>query len=197
MANIRIDPKEFVKLKKFLTDVERRQIPFAQKNAMNDVMFSARRTIVDTTWPQSVTVRNKRFMGAAMRIEKATKRKLDVLMYDRFLRGFLGWQIQGGNRTPARGAGIAVPTTFTESKRSKTTGKMGKAWQPRNPKFTYNREKQIVTDPKRGRMYTVKGQVTIKPAFPFYVTVANVIDKRFPKLFEKAFNHAVNTAIRR
>ena len=54
-------------VQKRLTAIERQQIPFAVKNAINDTIKDVRAQIVGVTAPRAFTLRNRRFIGAASR----------------------------------------------------------------------------------------------------------------------------------
>ena len=60
------------------------QIPYALSLALNDSAFEARKTLIGTTWPSAVKVRNKGFIRAALRVETATKQNLSVERYAAF-----------------------------------------------------------------------------------------------------------------
>lgn len=84
------------------------QVPFALSGALNDAAKGARQILITHTWPGHVTVRNKNFIGAALRTEFANKRSLKVAIYDSLQRGSLALHAKGGTKQ-ARGR-LAVPT---------------------------------------------------------------------------------------
>ncbi len=73
------------------------QLPFATAGALTSTAFIVRNTIVEETFPRSFDVKNKRFAGAAFRVDKANKRKLEARVFDRLNKDFLallfaGWK---------------------------------------------------------------------------------------------------------
>ncbi|ANK81385.1 MAG: hypothetical protein TEF_11685 [Rhizobiales bacterium NRL2] len=84
--------------------------------------------MVNKSWPRAVVVRNKRFLGVAMRVDKANKSTLTAVIYDRLKSRAISDQATGGTRK-ARGRNLAIPSTFVEGKR----GRRGvpKALRPR------------------------------------------------------------------
>ena len=49
-----------------LNDIEKRQIPFATRGAINDTLFDIRKQIVGVTAPRAFTFRNRRVCGRAV-----------------------------------------------------------------------------------------------------------------------------------
>ena len=85
------------------------QVPFALAGAMNDAVKNARTVLVTRTWPGHVTVRNKSFIGAALRTEFANKKQLKVAVFDNLSRGHLDLHAKGGTKQ-AKGR-LAIPTS--------------------------------------------------------------------------------------
>ena len=85
------------------------QLPFAMAGALTATAFIVRNTIVKDTFPRSFDVKNKRFAGAAFRVDKANKRKLEARVFDRLDKEYLAMQESGGTKRP-RGNNIAIPT---------------------------------------------------------------------------------------
>ncbi len=69
-----------------LTDIERRQIPFAAAGAINDTLFDIRKQIAGVTGPRAFDIRNRRFLNAALRVKKATKHNLTGEVFDQLGR---------------------------------------------------------------------------------------------------------------
>ncbi len=97
------------------------QLPFALANAMSRAAFVLRDVMTDDVWPSHVTTRNKRFLSAALRVEKATKRKLSVALYDSIGRGHLALHARGGiKRSKKR---LAIPPTGAVRRTAKGVSK--------------------------------------------------------------------------
>ena len=124
--NIRDDIKRATRR---LTDIEKRQIPFATAGAINDTLFDVRKQIVGVTGPRSFDLRNRRFLGVAMRMEFASKRTLKGAVFDRLGRASLALHARGGTKRP-RGQHIAIPSRELEGKRT-IGGAIRKALRPR------------------------------------------------------------------
>ena len=93
------------------------QIPFALAQSMNDASKAARREIIDTTWADHVQVRNKRFMGVALRQKFANKRNLRVEIFDNLGRASLALHEEGGSKTSKQG-NLAIPSSRIGGKRT-------------------------------------------------------------------------------
>ena len=106
------------KLTSYLNSVQRKQIPFATKNALNDVAFDAR-SYLKTALPKRLD-RPTKPMISSVRVKKSSKKNLTAVV------GFVGlgfmkspWQetpaeimrrhIRGGTRLP-KGAHLKIPS---------------------------------------------------------------------------------------
>ncbi len=97
------------------------QMPFALANAMSRSTLVLRDVMTDDVWPKHVKTRNKRFLSAALRVEKATKRKLSVALYDSLGRGHLALHARGGiKRSKKR---LAIPPTGAVRRTAKGVSK--------------------------------------------------------------------------
>lgn len=107
------------------------QVPFALAGAMNDAVEFARAELIERTWPESVTVRNRTFLKAALttRGNRATKRNLRVAIDDRLGRASLPLHAEGGEKRP-RGQAIAVPLPAVAGRRGASGVPQG--LRPRN-----------------------------------------------------------------
>ena len=179
------------------------QIPFATAMAMNSTAFDVRKQIVDDTYPNSFTVRNKRFASAMFRVEKATKRKLVARVYDRLGRDYMVNQAEGGVKRP-RGNHIAIPGRAIKRTAS---GKIPKGRQPRNVLNSrgYRTKLQSGQDviaeqtgmgaAKRQRvLYLLENVAHIPKRFPFYEDAARKTRRVFDGHFGRAFRRAVASA---
>lgn len=181
----------------------KRQIPFATSQALNDTAFAVRKEIVERTYPDSFTVRNRRFASAMFRVGKASKRNLVATVSDVLGRDYMVDQAKGGIKRP-RGRNIAIPSR--EIKRT-GTGKVPKAKQPRNlldgkGYRTTLRSGQPVIAEKTGRgsakrqrvLYLLEPTARIPKRFPFYERGRKVAKDTFPRAFDRRFAQARRTA---
>ena len=65
---------DFSKLTKFLTAIQKKQLPYVTKNVLNDVAFSARETVMDQS--KVKLDRPKPLFFKSVRVAKATKQDL-------------------------------------------------------------------------------------------------------------------------
>ena len=182
---------------KTLSKFEKKQLPFATAQAMNDTIADVRKQIVDTTWPRSVEVRNRRFAGVAFRRKFAKKTKLRASLFDSLGREAFNRQADGGIRI-AHGNFLAVP-----SENIKRTGKGVRANQrPRALKRSFV---ATMKSGKRGifqrtgkrkirLMYSLTRTANVPKSFPFERDAERIARRKFGKHFVKRFNHAVRTA---
>ena len=199
MFSVKSNVKQF---SRGLSSIQRRQIPFATARALNDTIFGVRKRIVGRTWPRAVTVRNRRFMSTALRVEKATKRKQQVALFDRFGRDFLPLQAEGGIKRP-RGAHIAVP--IQRNVRRTASGKVRKSQLPRvvlrKPKVFTGRIRSahpaIAERTRKGGLkllYTLIRSAPIAKRFMFYEDAAASSARQFPRHLARRFTQALRTA---
>ena len=128
------------------------QLPFALANAINASAEIGRRTLIEDTWPGHVEARDSNFLKAALTTkgERATKRRLRVVVYDRLGRAHLRAHEVGGTKTP-RGSALAVPVEALAAKR---TGKgMPQRLKPRALPNSF------VTDGRRANAHLKQGAV--------------------------------------
>jgi len=182
------------------------QIPFATANALTTTAFDVRKKIVEDTYPDSFTVRNKRFASQMFRVDKATKRNLTARVYDRLGRDYMVNQAEGGIKRP-RGNHIAIPSR--QIKRT-ASGKVPKAKQPRNVLGgkgyrTTLRSGQDVIAEQTGRgaarrqrvLYLLENVARIPKRFPFYEDANRMAGRVFDRNFGKSFAFAKQTARRK
>ena len=186
------------------------QLPFATAGALTSTAFIVRNTIVEETFSRSFDVKNKRFAGAAFRVDKANKRKLEARVFDRLNKDFLALQESGGTKRP-RGNSIAIPTDEI-----RVTGRgVAKARRPRQllqsgkrAFRTKSKTGQDIIAQRRGKkryplkvLYVLEPQAEIKPRFPFY-TVAQLsaqktFEKKLPEFLKRARKSAFSKSQRR
>ena len=183
-----------------------KQMPFAMSQALNSTAFDIRRQVVDRTYPNSFDVKNRAFVNAMMRVEKASKRKLSAAVFDRFKRDYMTNQAEGGIKQK-RGRYVAIPA----SDRPKVSGKA--TYHRVHPRQVLSRPKAFVQkannstmilERRTKRRYPLKklyvlhtSSPRIPKRFPFYEDAEAVSRRNFDKNFAKSFARAKATARRR
>lgn len=187
---------------RYLTDVQRRQVPFATSGALNDTAFGVRTRIVTRTWPRAFQVKNRRFAGVAFRVAKASKRKLVASVYDRLGRDYIARHITGGTKRP-RGRHVAVPQPGV----GRTAG--GAVRKAQRPRQILNRKGAYKVPLRKGGegvflrtrgakrgtfMYALATSARIRRRFPFHEDAARSAGRQFPAHFRRRLRRALATA---
>ncbi len=191
-----------------LDNIEKQQVPFAISGAINDVLFDVRKQIVGVTGPRSFDIRNRRFLNAALRVRKATKRNLTGEVFDTLGRGQLERHASGGIKRP-RGQHIAIPGRDIEGKRTRG-GAIRKALRPRNVLSKAGRRQAFTTTFKSGQraivrrrtkkrlplqvLYLLERNVRIRRTFPFHRDAERVAQRNFRRHFDRRLRQALRTA---
>lgn len=115
-SGIVFDRSDFVRLTAKLGGAAD-QMPFALANAMSRAAFVLRDVFVDDLWPTHVHQRNKRFLSAALRVDKATKKKLSVAVFDSMGRGHLLLHARSGTKNAKKR--LAIPPTGSVKRTAK------------------------------------------------------------------------------
>jgi len=100
--------QDLERLTRHLSDLERKQLPFATAKALTKTAWDVRNHLAERLprWLDRPTPFTKR----AFRVKRATKTKQVASVYVQEIQErYLRYQIEGGTRTP-KGAGIPVPT---------------------------------------------------------------------------------------
>ena len=205
--NIRDDIKRITRR---LTDIEKRQVPFATAGAINDTLFDVRKQIVGVTAPRAFEVRNRRFFGVAFRVEKAKKAKLSGAVFDRLGRASLGLHARGGVKRP-RGQHIAIPGRDIEDKRT-AGGAIRKALRPRQVlgkagrraafkiKFRSGQEAIVRRKGKKASplqvLWLLERSAVIPRRFRFHEDATKVAKRVMQRHFDKRLKQALRTARR-
>jgi len=187
-------------LEKRLNSVQRKQLPFAFANTLNDTAFKVRKQIVDRTYPRSFNVRDKRFAGTAFRVSKANKRKLVAVVFDRLDRANLKLHAEGGTKR-AKSGNIAIPSRYVKERRSGRGVRKG--LRPRTvvdtPKGYIQREprKAIFQSygpkgSKKRLLYSLKAFANIRRTFPFYTDAERTVQRHL----QRSFNVNLRKALR-
>jgi hypothetical protein len=161
------------------------QVPYAVSQALNQSAFGARAVLVQHTWPSSVTVRNRSFISAALRVEKAGKHNLRVAitesgrMKDRAhlaLHAFGGVKRSKGN--------LAIPSRAVRRGASGVVGSQ----LPRNLTRKVVRGDAIYQAVGKGKASKLKLMYTLKP------TARQPADVPFSEDFAVAMRNGMRTS---
>ena len=195
------------------------QIPFATAVALNDTAKDVRGKIINDTWPNSVTQRNKNFMKASLTpISKrnsevwATKRNLRAIVgttRTKMQRDYLQRLTEGGTKTP-RGRHLAIPSNQNNVTRL-SGGAIKKADRPRQllnrknvfiQKLVRSGDMAILRRVGKDRypvqmLYLLEPNGQIKKQFDFYEDANATARRAFNKNFRNSFARAKKTAKRR
>ena len=167
------------------------QLPFALSNAMNSAAFDARNRLADETWPSHVKVRDTRFLRAALRVEKASKRNLTVAITDAAIkgRGNLSLHAKGGTKQ-AKGR-LAIPD------RKVRRGSKGVVQSQRPAALPNSFRKGDILYQRTGRkgrklklMFTLRPSARMKADVPFHADFKRYmlegVQKSFPAAMARA-----------
>lgn len=195
------------------------QVPYAMANAMTHAAFETRRTLVEETWPSSVTVRNPGFIRAALRVEPAKKNDLVVEIYDQLNKSVkLKLHAEGGVKTAQSGM-LAVPSSLNVTR---TAHGVVAEQRPRNLVNSFRKGDRIYqrtphpismrkarkigrrtaariamlppeTKARAKLMYVLKKQTRIRNDVPFYEVFAERMTDEMAKGFQDSMIRAMST----
>lgn len=185
-----------------VADIKARQVPFALSQALNTTAFEIRSEIVQRTYPRAFTVRNSRFINAALRVATATKINLVASVFDQLGRDYLERHTTGGIKSP-RGSNLAIPT---DQVTRNAGGSVRAAQQPRNVlnkrnafKLHMNGNTFIAQRQGKARyplriFYLLEPRATIAKTFAFYEDARRVVSDKLADAWSRAWSRAIKTA---
>ena len=198
----------YLELERRLDNFQRKQLPFAFANTLNDTAFAMRKQIVGKTFDRAFAVRDKRFAGQSFRVKKAKKRDLHASLYQVKIRGLyrgnLNLHAEGGIKKPRSGH-LAVPSWQIKDRR-RGRG-VPDAWRARK---VVNKSRTFVTTMPSGafgiwqregkarlpikRLYTFETAVKIDKNFMFFEDGSVIFRRDLGRNFNKQFDRAIKTA---
>lgn len=201
MAGFELSVKHDVaQVTRWLTDIQKKQIPFATANALNDTAFAARSELMKQA-PQKLD-RPTPFTVKAFQVQKAKKLNLAAVVFVEPKRyEYLKYQIDGGTRE-AKGKGVGLPTANKKldqygnipgRQRGLIKGKnqfiatirgISGVWE----RYGSKRKSQTRL------LVAFEKSVKYKPRFPFYKIVDAVAKKSFADYFRKRLDQALRSA---
>lgn len=172
---------DVARVRRRMTTVARQELPFALALALTGAAFDIRKEAVERVGPDSFDMRDRRFLRAALRVEKATKANMTAKVYDALESSDLELHARGKVKYPFNGRRLAVPTKHLLPKR----GARGvpKAWRPAQAM----RKKRVFVNRWRGHEYIWRRRTKKRyPIEPLYLLVPRArMPRRFP-FYERA-----------
>lgn len=184
---------------KKLNRIQKRQVPYATSQGLNDTAFDARKAL-------RVQVVKKlhnptKFTVNAFLVERANRLKLKSVVFVEDKRvSYLQWAILGGIRiTPGIGTGVPVNQKLNKygniPGRAKGLVKKKSQFIATIKGITGVWERMGGKQARRVKLVTAFEQQTeYKPRFPFYKIINGVARSQFLRHFKRRFAHAVRTA---
>jgi hypothetical protein len=196
MFEIKFDMHDFINQAKHFGDFAD-QVPFVVSQLLNDGAFKTRQVLIEQMWPQSVTVRNTRFLSAALHINKSTKSNLRVEIVDTLGHGHLKMHDVGGTKTVARGR-IAIPNpdAIKLGAHGVPQGQRPHAIIARTPARALRITSRGIFVGDSGRLrllYSLTPQAKINPDVPFSETFEYVMRESVRTGFADAMRRAIAT----
>jgi len=192
----------------WLNTVQRKQLPFATAGALTSTAFDVRKHAVEKTFPRDFDIHNKRFPSAALRVEKATKRKLRAAVYDRLALDYLVRLSEGGMKVAHDGQHVAIPVR-------ELGGRRGARGMPKSlrPKAVLAKKRTFINQTRKtGQLmilrrktkkqrpleglYILEKQANVPKQLGFYEDAAKVVQRRLVPNFRQSFDRAMRTARR-
>ena len=181
---------------KWTTNAQKKQIPFATANAINQTLFQTRKVMMKQTEqklnnPTPFTV--KSFL-----VDKAKKTKLSGMLFIReAAEKYLKFQILGGTRSS--GKKFSIPTSNAKLNRygnivGKRTGLIKKQSQFLQTINGVTGVWERQSDNKLKLIIALKNSANYKPKLPFYTIAQKYAASKFNKNFINAYNKAFKTA---
>jgi hypothetical protein len=196
MFEMRIDTSEFERKVRELGG-RFDQMPYAMSRALNSSLRNTRTVLVQSTWPKSVKVKNRGFIGAALHMEFSTKNNLTVAITDAKLpgRAHLALHADGGVKQ-AKG-NFAVPSSNVR------VGSSGVVASQRARVLVNSFRKgdtiyQRITKGKKAGglklMFTLRPTIFQRPDVPFRQDFADAMLNGIRTSFLDAFRRAMGSA---
>lgn len=217
-----VELQGFDKFVRGLQQLQREQVPFATMYATTLTAKQAQLAIQEGVLPMHFILRRKKWMQQGVRVEPATKAKLEAVVKD--IHSFMTLQEVGGEKRPRYGKMLAIPlkrggarpTPTTVIKKENLPGAVmatgrgfirGNIMYLRHKHYKRAKRVSIVRGPGAMRtkvvrdkivaMYALAPEASLKPRYEFAPGVKESVEKGFGKNFRVAFEHAVNTAFSR
>ena len=194
---MKVNVKDNIKeVTKWTTSVQKKQIPFATANAINQTLFETRKVMMKQT--QQKLDNPTPFTVKSYLVDKAKKTKLSGMLFIReAAEKYLKFQIDGGTRTS--GKKFSIPTS--NAKLNKYGNIIGKRTGLVKKKNQFLRTINGITgvwerqkDNTLKLIIALKNSANYRPKLPFYTIAEKYAASRFNKNFINAMNKALKTA---
>lgn len=194
-ADLKAAKREFSKL-------EKKAIPRAARNALNDTAFDVRMFVVRTLYPRSFpNRRNPRFPSVAFRVSRRARiGKLESRVEDVLNRYFLPMHIRGGVKIP-RGRYRAVPTrnvqrtqrgVAAKHKPDRLPGAFVADLTGRGPAIWTRGKATRAGVGKLKLWYVLEPSTEVRQVFPFFRLGYAKGRQRWPRHFEREVKRALS-----
>ena len=188
---LRFDFSDFERMARSVEDFAKEQMPFAVSVALNAAAENTRRRLAEETWPAHVTVRNPRFMKAALSVKRSTKRDLRVTIFDRLNRANLVGHARG-NTKGSKGGGLAIPSGNVR----RTSKGVAQRQRPRALVNSFRKSDEIYQRYGKGGhklrlMYTIKPTVKQTADVPFETDFRRFMREEVRREFPAAMKRAM------
>lgn len=201
-VNIEMSVKAEVKeATRYLTRVQRKQLPFATARALTWTAQAAQKEIQEEI-PQRFKVTKKWWLKqqpTGIKIAPATKQKLEASVFTR--AHFARLQEDGGTKRPFKSSKIAVPSDNVKAKKNRRSGAVRE--QSAKPKVFYANTKSgnraLFERKSKNRvklLYTFTSTARVFKRFRFVETGERAVRENFNKLFNSSLAKALRTARR-
>lgn len=185
------------RFKTWLSDLEKKQIPYAISGALNGVAFRAQRAI-RANLKKKYTLRNK-YTEKSIRVEKAKKNNLQSIVGTE--ADYLLEHETGGIFKNKKSRNYSVPQQVRRTKRGIVSkSKYPSRLKSKNIRLTNakNRKGKILLQFQKGKkpivLWAFEPQKKIKKTLFFQETAEKIGTKYMPIEFQKSFEYAMRTA---
>lgn len=200
-------------VKRLLSNLEQRQIPFAMAKAVNDVTLEARDYLKDRNRQSFIIRRPWVLNGWRVRLANKRQAPIKATLWLDPSRDFLAKFQEGGSKQSRSGSSLAVPLDARKGKRGlvpaalriralqlrKHVTKHGKMQLKGNDgSFTVRTATHTLVLQRKGKrvdtLYVFKRAVPIPSSLRFFETVGAYVTNEWPKVMGEALAHAIRTA---
>ncbi len=198
--NVRSNIREFTA---GMTDIQRRQIPYALSRALNDTAVSVQSAEVENVqrvFKNKKNWWNRNNRNTGIRVEFSSKKKLTASVYTN--AHFAQMQEDGGTKLP-RKRYIAIPTNQAPKNIQKSGGVAKALSNPRSFISSYNGETNAAVYQRKGKktyplkvLFVLTPKAEVKPAMHYMDTAMNRAKRDFNGYFAERLSVALATAKR-
>jgi hypothetical protein len=216
MTLVRVSIQNMDQVQAELRDINANQVPFATALALTKTAQGGQLKVRNDILPRQFTLRRVSWAKQGIRIQAATKQKLEATVQD--INPYMDLQETGGDKLPY-GSAIAVPLSgarptlgaliadsdrphavmarggfirngimYAVALKAGRRGSIGKGIKGISKAASW--DKQIVP------MYALVPRASIKPRYGFADAMKQVVEETFAQNFSTAFAQAVRTAKR-